>query len=146
MSRALIPDYFPKRYGVVPQAVYPESYSSSSSGRINRLITSSLRQHSLGLRKLSADLHESFTRAGLSGEVRDTAVRTALRKKKEHCLGDTWRILCATMGVPPSVRKEFTWDYSDADEKVHSWKGTPRDFYKQYTSQKYPVSASERFL
>jgi bleomycin hydrolase len=131
-----------ERYGVVPQAVYPESYSSSASGRINRLITSSIRQHSLGLRKLSAQLTASFAAAGLDKEACALAVRTALRKKKEHCLGDTWRILTATLGLPPNPKQKFTWDYYDADGKVHSWTGTPRQFYLEHSSKKYPPTES----
>ena len=41
-----------KRYGVVPQIIFPESYSSSYSSRMDRLLTTKLREYSLVLREL----------------------------------------------------------------------------------------------
>ncbi|KAG8773518.1 hypothetical protein FRC12_002494, partial [Ceratobasidium sp. 428] len=32
----------------------------------------------------------------------------------------------------------FTWDYKDKDGKVKSWEGTPRQFYKTFSSKQYP--------
>ncbi|KAG9111192.1 hypothetical protein FRC07_008088, partial [Ceratobasidium sp. 392] len=41
-----------ERYGVVPQAIYPESYSSSYSSGLNTALTSRLREMALTLREL----------------------------------------------------------------------------------------------
>ena len=39
-----------KKYGVVPQSEMPESYSSSKSMRMNRMITRKLRENAIKLR------------------------------------------------------------------------------------------------
>jgi len=59
-----------ERYGVVPQTLYPESYSSSASGRLNRLLTTKLREQALALRALSSSLQTSETLLSLSEEAR----------------------------------------------------------------------------
>jgi len=43
-----------EKYGFIPKSLYPESFSSSNSGKLNGLLTSYLRQSALGLRKLIA--------------------------------------------------------------------------------------------
>ena len=45
-----------QKYGVVPQTVYPESFSSSASGTLNSLLTTEVREHALKLRRQSARL------------------------------------------------------------------------------------------
>lgn len=116
-------------YGVVPQPIYPESFSSSSSSNLNKLIKLKLREHALILRRLSASLRES-------GDINPLEV---VRAKKEDLMAEIWTIMTATLGVPPRPDSKFTWDYYDKVGKPKSWTGTPREFYKAFTSKQYPV-------
>lgn len=105
-----------ERYGVVPQAIYPESYSSSNSSGINAALTSRLRDMALTLREL------------VKGENEVGIMRA--RAAKEEFMAEIWRAMTAAMGVPPRPDEKFNWDYKDKDGKVKSWSGTPREFYK----------------
>jgi len=113
-----------ERYGVVPQAIYPESYSSSNSSGINAALTSRLRDMALTLREL------------VKGENEVGIMRA--RAAKEEFMAEIWRAMTAAMGVPPRPDEKFNWDYKDKDGKVKSWSGTPREFYKAFSSKQYP--------
>lgn len=54
----------------------------------------------------------------------------ALRAKKEELMKETYTIMSATLGVPPSSTEKFVWDYQDKDGKTGRWEGTPLEFYK----------------
>ncbi|CAG8682173.1 4156_t:CDS:10, partial [Acaulospora colombiana] len=125
-----------ERYGVVPQPIYPESYSSSNSGRMDRLLTTKVREHALRLRKLDQALRATEWYVRLAGEGQtdkaDVARIAVLRKKKEEFMREIYNILTICLGVPPSPNKPFTWEYYDKDEKAKSWTGTPVEFYKAF--------------
>lgn len=121
---------FLQTYGVVPQPIYPESYSSSSSSNLNKLIKLKLREHGLVLRRLSASIHETGWR--------DDLLMT-IRAKKEELMAEIWNIMTSTLGVPPRPDSKFTWDYYDKDGKSRSWSGTPLEFYRAFSSREYPV-------
>ena len=104
----------------MPQDIFPESFSSSASSTLNSLLKLKLREHGLVLRKLAASLK------GLSNDE----VVSTLRTKKEELMGEIYRVMTATLGVPPPSNKPFTWDYYDKDGKPHTWTGTPLQFYK----------------
>ncbi|KZP05279.1 peptidase C1B, bleomycin hydrolase [Athelia psychrophila] len=106
-------------YGVVPQAVFPESTHSSLSGPLNKLLKTKLREHALVLRAL----HASLAASSLSASEQLATLRT----KKEDLVREVYTIMSATLGAP------FTWDYYDADGKAHSYTGTPRAFYAAHT-------------
>ncbi|KAG8898593.1 hypothetical protein FRB99_007337 [Tulasnella sp. 403] len=129
-----------QRYGVVPQSLYPESYSSSYSSRLDRLLTTKLREYSLSLRALvsNAELHFSH----LDGVQRKERVLAVARKKKEEYMSEVYRILTVTLGVPPKPDEKFTFEYYDVDEKFHTYVGTPVEFYKQHKNPKYSLSDS----
>ncbi|KAF8583880.1 bleomycin hydrolase [Ramaria rubella] len=120
------------RYGVVPQPVFPESFSSSKSGPLNKLLTTRLREHALILRRL----HASLANSSLTKEVRITVMRS----KKEELMKEVWNVLTATLGVPPNPDDKFMWEYTDKSGVVKSWEGTPKDFYKQFSSKSYPAT------
>lgn len=113
---------------MVPKALYPESYASSNSGNLNKLLKLKLREYALILRRL------------VSSSSNSTETLLAARAKKEELMGEVWEIMTATLGVPPLPGKSFTWDYNDKDEKPRSWTGTPLEFFKKFTSKQYPVN------
>ncbi|KAL5484802.1 LAP3_1 [Sanghuangporus weigelae] len=120
-------------YGVVPQPVYPESYSSSSSSNLNKLIKLKLREHGLILRRLNASIRESDAQEDLI---------MAVRAKKEELMAEIWSIMTSTLGVPPRPDSKFTWDYYDKNGKPNSWSGTALEFYRAFTSKEYPPAES----
>ncbi|THH05041.1 hypothetical protein EW145_g5087 [Phellinidium pouzarii] len=122
-------------YGIVPQPIYPESYSSSASKNLNTLLKLKLREHALVLRRLVSSLRASAN----SDEA--TILKT-VRAKKEELMSDVWTIMTSTLGLPPRPEDRFTWDYYDKDGKPKSWTGTPTEFYKTFTSKQYPPSQS----
>lgn len=120
-------------YGVVPLAMYPESFHSSASGPLNRLIKLRLREQALILRRLSEQLRNEE-------KLDQQQLVSVLRIKKEELMKEIYTIMTATLGVPPSPNKSFTWDYYDSDGKSGVWEGTPLEFYKTFVSKTYPVS------
>ncbi len=102
------------KYGVVPSEVMAETFSSNNTDRLHSLISLRLREDGLRLRRMKAD--------GASDKQ--------LAAAKEEMLGEVYRMLARTLGVPPS---EFTWTRRDSDGKVVSTKKyTPQSFYKEF--------------
>ncbi|TFY54500.1 hypothetical protein EVJ58_g8828, partial [Rhodofomes roseus] len=124
-----------ENYGVVPQAVYPESQHSSASSPLNTLLKTKLREHSLILRSLHASLRADSS-------LSDAAVLSTLRAKKEELMKEVYTIMTATLGVPPRANDKFVWDYYDKDGKAGHWEGTPSEFYKTFAYDKYAPSDS----
>ncbi|PFH49774.1 hypothetical protein AMATHDRAFT_62530, partial [Amanita thiersii Skay4041] len=121
-------------YGLVPQALYPESTHSSLSGPLNSILKTKLREDALILRRLASSLRSSY--------VPEEQVVAALRSKKEELMKEIYTIMTATLGVPPSSDTKFVWDYADANDKVGRWEGTPLEFYRTFASKSYPPSDS----
>ncbi|KAF9105360.1 hypothetical protein BGX29_000133 [Mortierella sp. GBA35] len=110
-----------ERYGVVPKALYPESFSSSSSGKLNGLVISKLRDHAVVLRRLAA-----------MGRSVDE-----LRAEKEKCLKEIYNILAITLGEPP--KKPFTWAFRNKDKKYYEFQNvTPQSYFRDHVG--YPVT------
>ncbi|KAE9401556.1 peptidase C1B, bleomycin hydrolase [Gymnopus androsaceus JB14] len=121
-------------YGIVPQTVYPESFSSSSSSPLNTLLKTKLRENALILRKMTVDLKA----AGVSAQ----AAVSAVRAEKEKLMKEIYTIMTASLGVPPLPNASFTWDYYDENGKFGSWEGTPLDYYKTFAAKPYPAKDS----
>lgn len=100
------------KYGLVPQALYPDSHSAMASSKMGRLITSKLRADALILRSLVTSSKSS------SGKQKLLATKARMMQEV-HC------ILTLMLGPPPKPDEEFTWEYYDADRKYHSVKKTP---------------------
>lgn len=110
-----------QKYGVIPKALYPESFSSSSSSALNGLLYSKLREYSLELRNL------------VSGNLQDANVIASARKRKEEMMQEVYNTLCITLGTPPPADKPFTYDFYDKDGKYQKLEVSPLDFYRKYT-------------
>ena len=52
-----------ERYGFVPKAVFPESYHSSNTSRLDELLTHKLREFALVLRRLRTSTKATSTHA-----------------------------------------------------------------------------------
>ena len=99
------------KYGVVPQSEMPETFQSSKSMRMNRMITRKLREFSKNLRdayKKGASLEE-------------------LRFIKTDMLGIVYRLLTIHLGTPPEI---FEWQVRDRKKNFHRFEGlTPKRFF-----------------
>ncbi len=99
-----------KKYGLVPKEVMPETFSSSNSGQVNRVLGMRLRQYGLRIRAAKDER-----------EIAD--LRTLALK-------DVYKILALNFGVPP---EHFSWRYEKSDKSMsprHDY--TPQEFFKQF--------------
>jgi bleomycin hydrolase len=100
------------KHGLVPKSVMPETQSSSSTGRMNSVLRSLLRQ---GARSVRA--------AAARGEA-------AARTEKAEVLKVIYRVLCIHLGTPPD---RFDWQWTDKDRAFHrDGVLTPREFAAKY--------------
>ncbi|KAK4052427.1 bleomycin hydrolase [Microbotryomycetes sp. JL201] len=122
-----------EQFGLVPQSVFPESFNSSQSAKLDAILTSKLRQYALELRELySCSLHSLHDDHAKTVAEKRLAAQTAARQHKDACLAEVYRILVITLGRPPQPDEEFTWEYYDKSKKFHSVKTTPKQFVKNY--------------
>ncbi|MBI4639554.1 MAG: C1 family peptidase [Candidatus Tectomicrobia bacterium] len=103
-----------KKHGLVPQAVMPETESSSNSARMNSILLHKLREGSRTLRDMAA-------RGADLDEQRDA---------KEEVLDAIYRILSIHLGTPP---RSFDWQWNDSDKQFHrDGEVTPQEFAAKY--------------
>ncbi|GAA6046303.1 hypothetical protein NBRC10513_002291 [Rhodotorula toruloides] len=119
-------------FGLVPQSVYPESFNSSNTGKLDALLTSKLREYALELR----DLHSAAMRTlsdladGKSYAEKKVLAAQSARKKKEEQMSEVYRILAIALGQPPKPDDSFVWEYySKKDKKYHRVETTPKKLY-----------------
>ncbi|GAA5938837.1 C1 family peptidase [Sporobolomyces koalae] len=120
-------------FGLVPQATYPESFTSSSTRELDVFLTSKLREYAVELRSLFDAAMKSL--GELSGksytEKKSLAIQSA-RKRKEDQMSEVYRILAITLGAPPKPDEPFVWEYYSKDKKYHRVETTPISFYKDH--------------
>jgi bleomycin hydrolase len=103
-----------EKYGVIPKTIMPESYHSSNSMVMNRLLTLRLRKNAVTLRKMAKQ-----------GKNIDE-----IRNEKEKMMKEFYGVLCHFLGEPP---KKFDFEYRDKDNKFYRDNDiTPIEFYKKY--------------
>lgn len=102
------------KYGVVPKASMPETFSSSESMQMNFTLTEKLREDACRLR--------SAHRAG--------ADEAKLRTMKDEMMETVYGMLCVCLGVPP---KTVDFEVRDKDDKFIRDTGlTPQEFFRKY--------------
>ncbi|MCH8924062.1 MAG: C1 family peptidase, partial [Planctomycetes bacterium] len=103
-----------KKHGVVPQAVMPETESSSASARMNAVLLHKLREGAATIRTAAAS----------------AADEEELRAVKNDIIEVVYRILSIHLGTPPT---EFDWQWNDKDKKFHrDGRLTPQQFAERY--------------
>ena len=107
-----------EKYGLVPMSAQPETYSSNSTSKMSKLISSKLREFGLELRKMVADGKKT----------------TAIQARKAEMLATVYHMLSLTLGEPV---KEFTYTFRDKDGKQvgEAKKYTPKSFYEETVGQ-----------
>ncbi len=96
-----------RKYGLVPKEVMPETFQSSNTTEVNRLLNQKLRQ-------FAAFVLEQ---------------RPNLEALKQKSLSDIFRLLVDCYGLPPT---KFDFEYTSKDKQYHVIKDlTPQQFYEQ---------------
>ncbi|XP_026674690.1 bleomycin hydrolase isoform X2 [Ceratina calcarata] len=109
------------RYGLVPKACFPESYSSETSSRMNTILKSKLREYAKELRDMMSK----------------DATEDELEAKILEQMTVMYRILGICLGIPP---KTITWEYYDKSKNYNKFGPvTPVEFYETYVKPYYNV-------
>ncbi|KAK5991005.1 Bleomycin hydrolase [Cladobotryum mycophilum] len=116
-----------EKYGLVPQAIYPDSWNAMNSSVLNSLVKTKLREFALKLRKLSN---------------RKTLSPSALSSAKAAMIQEISLIMTLLLGPPPKPNTNFNWQYVDKDGKVHELNATPKDFSKDIYSSEFKVNST----
>ena len=106
------------KYGLIPQVLYPDSYSAMNSSAMGNIITTKLREDALILRSM----------AKLSTSKSKMLVAKARMMQEVHS------ILTLMLGPPPKPDAKFAWQYYDKDDKYHLNVKTPLEFAKELSS------------
>ena len=102
------------KYGVVPQSEMSESFSSSKSARMNRMITRKLRENAKVLREASK---------------KDKSIDN-LEIIKKGMLKDIYKMLTIHLGTPP---ENFDWQTRDKNNNFIRFENeTPQTFFKNH--------------
>ena len=107
-----------EKYGLVPKAVMPETFSSDNTSRMSRLLDSKLREFGLQLRDMVAQGKKT----------------TDLEKAKTQMLATVYHMLVLTLGEPPT---QFSYTFRDKDGKPlgEPKQYTPQSFYQEVVGQ-----------
>lgn len=110
-----------EKYGLVPQTIYPDAYSSKASSRLNWLITAKLREAALVLRHMINNK---------DGEKGASTTSNDILQYKTSIVRDVFGILALSLGAPPKPDGKFTWNYLNKENKYNSVTTTPLEFYR----------------
>lgn len=103
-----------EKYGLVPMEVMPETYHSSHTQDMVRYLGHMLR----------AAVADLINRKEAGESVEE------LRKRKTLMLEKIYRMLCSTLGTPPTT---FSYDYYDRNRNYqHIENTTPLEFYHEF--------------
>ncbi|KAL2757734.1 hypothetical protein ACRALDRAFT_2040107 [Sodiomyces alcalophilus JCM 7366] len=109
-----------RKYGVVPKALYPDTWSASNSAILNSVLKSKLREHAVVLRRLVRQENESGTEKKSAA-----ATSRAVSDAKARMLRDILGVLTVTLGSPPDPRAAYIWMYEDMNGKACEVRTTP---------------------
>jgi len=103
-----------EKYGLVPMAIQPETFSAENTSRMSSIIKSKLREYGLQLRQMVAD-----------------GKKTAdIQRAKTEALSQIYGMLVMTLGEPV---KEFSYAFRNKDGKTvtQGMTYTPKTFYQE---------------
>ena len=102
------------KYGVVPKSEMPETYQSSRSMRMNRMITRKLREFARDLRN----------------SIQNKINEKDLYDLKSNMLSTVYKMLVIHLGEPP---KNFTWQVRDKKKNFLRYENlTPQNFFRDH--------------
>lgn len=127
------------KYGVVPQAVYPETYNTSNTNKINEILTRKLREYAIILRDLKSETVSRLQSSGCSITTAENKADELCRRRKNFMMEEVYRVMVILDGAPPQPDEEFTWEYKDKKGQVKSLTMNPKDFLKKFAPHFNPV-------
>ena len=86
------------KYGTVPKKAMAESYNSSNSAQMNKLVTRKLRE-------CAKELRAAVSKGSSKKEI---------SKMKDDMLSTIYQMLCISLGTPP---EKFDWSIRDKKDK-----------------------------
>lgn len=105
-----------KKYGAVPKSVMPESFHSSATADMNKVITSKLREYACTLRTAH----------------KENKSMEQLKEMKEEMLSHIYSILVKCLGPVPTT---FNYEYRDKNKQFHRIENiTPQQFFNEYVN------------
>ncbi|CAI5756452.1 unnamed protein product [Candida verbasci] len=113
-----------EKYGLTPNEIFIDNSQSTSSSKINYIITEKLREFGLKIRDLRSK----------------KAPEHVVKNFKTSAMKTIYNTISLAIGTPPKPSDEFTWEYIDKDGKYKSYKTTPKEFYEKFVKSKYDVS------
>lgn len=106
-----------KKYGIVPQSAFPETYQSNNTRELDQIVSSWLRQFAYD----AHCLHE---------EGKDEEIRPL----KEKVMGRIYQTFFNAFGVPP---EKFDFEYTDEKDEYHVERDlTPQAFFETHIGKK----------
>ena len=103
-----------EKYGIVPAAVQPETFSAENTSKMASILKSKLREQGLELRRMVSDGQKAGN----------------LLKRKTEMLGEVYHMLVIGLGEPV---REFTFAFKNKQGKAltSSKRYTPKEFYQE---------------
>ena len=106
------------KYGVLPQSEMSESFSTSQSSQMNKMISNKLREY-------ASELRQSFK----NGESLEK-----IREMKNKMIDEVFKMLSMHIGTPP---QKFDWQVRNKDKKFLRFKNlTPQSFFNEHVGLK----------
>ena len=106
-----------RKYGVMPKDVFDETFQSSNTAVMNRILNQSLKAGAVKLRNMVAEKKSE----------------EEIQSVKNEMLQKIYSYLCSCYGEPP---KSFDFEYVDKDDMYHLEKGyTARSFAEKYVDE-----------
>ncbi|XP_072834760.1 bleomycin hydrolase [Pogona vitticeps] len=103
-----------EKYGLVPKKLYPESYTTEASRRMNEILNHKMREYCLRIRNM---VETGCNKEELCGAV-DTMIE------------EVFRVVTICLGSPPET---FTWEFYDKEKNYHRIGPiSPLQFYKEH--------------
>ena len=103
-----------KKYGVIPQTEMSESFSSSQSAEMNKMLARKLREN-------AHDLRKEFSKGASTKTLNDL---------KHSMIEEIFKMLSMHLGTPP---KSFNWQVRNKDKKFSRYDNlTPQSFYEDH--------------
>lgn len=100
------------KYGVVPDQIYPDSFNTTNSRIMNKMLNFKLREFAMILRKMLENNQD-------------------ISIKKTEFQKEIYRLLTMFLGNPPKPNEEFIWEFYDKDGKYQNIKTTPLNYSKE---------------
>ncbi|KAI1764925.1 peptidase C1B, bleomycin hydrolase [Hypoxylon sp. FL1150] len=120
------------KYGLVPQALYPDSWNAMSSGTINAIVVAKLREYAMILRDL----------VNGGGGAPGDATAASLSAAKAKMVREIHLILTLTLGPPPGATAKFEWNFLDKDGRARAVTSTPHRFARDIGSPEFRITSA----